>query len=137
MPWVIYRFQHLYKKYLEDSVSFDLRNILIFEARNCPGHVTGENIRACFENSNFQIDLQWMSDLGKFSRWSRNCATALRWTLHSVRLWNIEREKKSWPRLTLDTTPYEGRCVGLSANGIEAAGKYLTIFPRFSRLSLS
>ena len=68
MPWVIHRFKALYAKYLEDSVSFDLRTILIYEARDCPDHVTGENVRACFGDSNFHIDLQWMSDLGKLSR---------------------------------------------------------------------
>ena len=67
VPWVIHRFKELYKDYLEKSVSFDLRTILIFESRDCPDHVTGDNIRACFEDSNFRVDLQWMSDLGKCS----------------------------------------------------------------------
>ena len=65
MPWVIHRFGLLFEKYKKDYVSFDLRSILIFEPRDCPKHVTEENFRACFDNPNFHVDLQWMSDLGK------------------------------------------------------------------------
>ena len=65
VPWIIHRFKQLYAKYSSDSVSFDLRAILIFERVNCKHPLSNQPFRMCPDNKDFSLNLQWMSDLGK------------------------------------------------------------------------
>ena len=65
MPWVLHRFKQLYKKYQSDYLSFDLRSFLVFDRWDRTKRVLQSNVRICYDEPEFDLDLQWMSELGK------------------------------------------------------------------------
>lgn len=66
-PWVLYRFYLLHEEYKKNSLPFNLRTILVYDANLYESCVSQESIRACHENPEFGLEYKWMTLFGKLA----------------------------------------------------------------------
>ena len=65
VPWILHHFGELYEKFKNDDLSFDLRDILVYDHRQRFERVSDSNVQMCYDHPEFTLDLKWVPALGK------------------------------------------------------------------------